>query len=190
MKPQITATIAFRLFIFSLSAQVIPISNALQTDIAKVISDYPNGFKNIAGGQVMNNPQAIEFECRAFVMDAIRCRVIKHSSTVKDIYSWEADMFKTDNFEVASKKFRAIFNSLQLLSANINGATAIFKGDYITPAESLKFTNIVFDPGEKTPELGKLKMALLLESEMLEWVIKILVYEKERDDKDRGRHID
>jgi len=42
MKP-ITATFLFVFFIFSLSAQVIPVKNALQTDIAKVVGDYPKG---------------------------------------------------------------------------------------------------------------------------------------------------
>jgi hypothetical protein len=46
MKP-LTATLTAILFILSASAQVIPVKNSLQTDIAKVISDYPNGFKNI-----------------------------------------------------------------------------------------------------------------------------------------------
>ena len=73
---------------------------------------------------------------------------------------------------------------------NINGSTAVFKGDYIKPSEAIKFTTIVLDAGDKTPELKKLKLALILETEMLEWVIKIQVYEKEREDKDKGPAID
>jgi len=189
MKP-LTATFLFILFIFSLSAQVIPIKNAFQTDIAKVISDYPNGFRNIIGEEIIQNPQSIEFECLVNVKDAIKCRLIKYSSNVKDIYSWEADMIKTDDFEVASKKFRALYNSLQHLSVNINGTNAVFKGDYIKPSESIKFTTIVLDAADKTPELKKLKLALVLETEMLEWVIKIQVYEQEREDKEKGPAID
>ena len=189
MKP-LTATIIFILFITSLPAQIIPVKNALQTDIAKVISDYPNGFRNISGEQVVENPQTIEFECKVSVKDAVKCRVIKYSSNVKDIYSWEAEMLKTDDFEEVSKKFRAIYNSLQHLSVNINGTNAVFKGEYIKPAESMKFTTIVFDAGDKTPGLKKLKVALLLETDMLDWVIRIQVYEKEREDKDKGREID
>ena len=94
MKP-LTATFIFILYISSLSAQLIPIKNALQTDIAKVISDYPNGFKNIIGDEIIENPQCLEFECCITVKGAIKCRLIKYSSTVKDIYSWEADMIKT-----------------------------------------------------------------------------------------------
>ena len=185
MKP-LTTTFIFILFVFSLSAQVIPIKNALQTDIAKVLSDYPNGFKNIIGDEILQNPQSIEFECLVTIKDAIKCRLVKYSSNVKDIYSWEADMIKTDDFETASNKFRAFYNSLQHLSVNINGTTAVFKGDYIKPSEAIKFTTIVLDAGDKTPELKKLKLALILEADMLEWEIKIQVYEQEREDKDRG----
>ena len=189
MKP-LTATFTFILFVFTLSAQVIPVKNALQTDLAKVLSDYPNGFKNIIGEQIIENPQSIEFECLLSVKDAIKCKLVKYSSNVKKIYSWEAEMTKTDDFEAAAKKFRTIYNSLQHLSVNINGSTVVFKGDYIKPSEAIKFTTIVLDPGEKTPELKKLKIALTLEAEMLEWVIKIQVYEREREDKDRGPAID
>ena len=185
MKP-LTTTFIFILFVFSLSAQVISIKNALQTDIAKVLSDYPNGFKNILGDEISQNPQSLEFECLLTIKDAIKCRLVKYSSNVKDIYSWEADMIKTDDFETASNKFRTLYNSLQHLSVNINGTTAVFKGDYIKPSEAIKFTTIVLDAGDKTPELKKLKLALILEADMLEWVIRIQVYEQEREDKDRG----
>jgi hypothetical protein len=155
-----------------------------------VVSDYPNGFKNIIGDEIIENPQSIEFECRVSIKDAIKCRLIKYSSKVKDIYSWEAEMIKTDDFEAASKKFRTIYNSLQHLSVNINGNIVVFKGDYITPSEAIKFTTVVLDAGDKTPELKKLKLALILETDMLDWVIKIQVYEKERDDKDKGPAVD
>jgi hypothetical protein len=189
MKP-LTATFLFIFFVFSLSAQVIPIKNPFQTDIAKVISDYPNGFKNIIGDEIMQNPQSIEFECLVTVKDAIKCRLIKYSSSLKDIYSWEADMIKTDDFETASKKFKELYNSLQHLSVNINGNTAVFKGDYIKPSEAIKFTTIVLDAGDKISELKNLKLALTLEADMLDWIIKIQVYEKEREDKDKGPAID
>lgn len=189
MKP-LTTTFIFILSVFSLSAQVIPIKNAFQNDIAKVISDYPNGFKNIIGSEAIQNPQSIEFECLITVKDAIKCRLIKYSSNLKDIYSWEADMIKTDDFEAASNKFRELYNSLQYLSVNINGSIAVFKGDYIKPSEAIRFNTVVLDAGDKIAELKSLKLALTLETEMLEWVIKIQVYEKEREDKDKGPVID
>lgn len=99
-------------------------------------------------------------------------------------------MLRTDDFEEAAKKFRSCYSSLQHLTVDINGVNAVFKGEYIKPSESIKFTTIVFDIGDKTPELENLKIALVLETEMLDWVIRVQVYEKQRDDKDRGPIID
>jgi hypothetical protein len=189
MKP-LTAIFTLLLFTISTTAQIVPIMNSLQTDIAKVISDYPNGFRNISGDQLMDNPQSVEFESKVLLKEAIKCRVFKFSAATKDIYSWEAEMLKTDDFDEASKKFRAIYNSIQNLSVNVNGANAVFKADFVKPSEEIKFTTIVFDTGEKLPELKQLKVALLLENEMMDWVVKIQVYEREREDKDRGRQID
>ena len=188
MKP-LTATLILILFVFFASAQIIPIKNSLQTDIAKVISDYPNGFKNITGDELIQNPQSTEFESRLEIKDA-KCKVIKYSSTTKEIFSWEGEMLKTDDFDEAAKKFRSFYNSLQHLTVNINGVNAVFKGDYIKPSEEIKFTTIVFDAKDKNEELSNLKIALVLETEMLDWTIKIQVYGKERDDKDSGRSID
>ena len=176
--------------VFLFQHRSLRVKNTFQTDIAKVISDYPHGFKNIIGDETIHNPQSIEFECLVTVKDAIKCRLIKYSSNLKDIYSWEADMIKTHDFEAASKKYRELYNSLQHLSVNINGSTTIFKGDYITPTEAIKFTTIVLDAGTKIPEFKSLKLALILETEMLEWVIKVQVYGKEREDKDKGPAID
>ena len=82
------------------------------------------------------------------------------------------------------------YNSLQHLSVTVSGANAVFKGEYVKPTESIKFTTIVFDADDKTPDLKKLKISLSMDNEMMDWVIKIQVYEKEREDKDRGAQID
>jgi hypothetical protein len=60
MKP-LTATFLFILFAFFLSDRLFQSKMLCKTDIAKVISDYPNGYKNIIGEQIMENPQSIEF---------------------------------------------------------------------------------------------------------------------------------
>ncbi len=173
-----------------LSAQIIPVKNSFQADLAKVISDYPNRFSHLAGEQLADNPQTIEYSCRAIVKDAVNCKMIKYSSASKEIYSWEAVMMVTDDFEEASKKFRSLYNAIQHLSVDINGVKAIFKGEYRQPAEAMKFTSVVFDAPDKYPELKKLKVELLLQAELLDWKIKVLVYEKEKEDDERGPQTD
>jgi hypothetical protein len=190
MKPIIAFLASVFLFITTTTAQIIPVKNALQTDIARVVNDFPNGFKNITGEEIKTNPQSVEYNSRIQPKESNECKVIKHSSAVKEIFSWEAEMLRTDDFEAAEKKFRSVYNSIQHLSADVNGTKLVFKAEYKKPSEAVKFTTIVFDAADKHPDMKHLKIALMLEVEMLEWVIKIQVYEKEREDNERGRQID
>jgi hypothetical protein len=89
----------------------------------------------------------------------IKCRIIKYSSNIKDVYSWEAEMLKSD-FEETSKKFRAIYNSLQHFPVEINGFNVVFQAEFIKPTASIKFTTPDFDAGDRTPELKKSKGCL------------------------------
>jgi hypothetical protein len=57
----------------------------------------------------------------------ISCRAFKYSSAIPDIYSWEAEMMRSDYFGAVEKKSRAIHSSLQHLSINANGANAFQK---------------------------------------------------------------
>ena len=132
------------------------------------MSDYPNGFKNISGEQVRDNPQAIEFESKAVLKESTRCRIFTYSSTSKDIYSWEAERHRTRDFNVASRKFRTTYNSLQYLFLKVNGINAVFRSEYVQPSELIKFTTLVFDTGDKTPELKRLKISLSMENEMVD----------------------
>lgn len=92
-------------------------------------------------------------------------------------------MLRSDDFEEASKKFRQSIFHFDIFSRD-KWINAVFKAEFVKQTASIKFIAIVFDTGYKTPELKKVKVALILENEMLEWVIKIQVFEKEREDKE------
>jgi hypothetical protein len=173
-----------------LSAQIIPVKNAFQTELAHVISDYTAGFKNMAGDESASNPQSREYNCRTQVKDAMDCKVIKYSSATKEIYSWEATMLKTEEFKEAEKKFHSLFNSIQNLSTNINGYRVVFKSQYEKPTEEKKFSSIIFSAAEKYADLAMLKVELLMEAGLVDWTIKVLVYEKQKEDGERGKIID
>lgn len=170
-----------------LFAQLLPVKNSFQSDLAKVISDYPSHFKNLAGESVVDNPQAAEYTCIQSVHDAVRCKVVKYSSATRDIYSWQAVMISTDNFDEAAKKFQTLFSSINNLTVEMGIDHVVIRGKFAQPSDEIKFTSVVFDAGDNKPEFKKLKVELLLEAEMMDWTVKVLVYEKEREDNERGR---
>lgn len=181
--------VAFLFFYQFLPAQLLPVKSGLQADLAKVVSDYPSHFKNLAGELIAENPQSTDYTSLLELKDAEACTVTKFSASGREVYSWQALVLTTENFEEASKKYRSLFHSIQNLSATIGEQKVVFKGTFVKPTESLKFNSVVFDcTGEETWK--NLKIEITLQTELLEWVVKILVYEKEREDDERGQIIE
>jgi len=175
---------------FSLYAQVFPVKNAFQTGLANIAGHYPNQFKEIAGEVMKENPQSIDYRSLLTLKDAEECIVTKFSAKGKEVYSWQAIMLTTDDFEEALKKFKSLYNSIQHLAVNINGTSTKLGGEYIKPVEEKKFNSIIFTAPDKHENLKKFRVELTLQSEFMDWVVKVLIYEKEREDDERGEIID
>lgn len=171
---------------YFLSAQLIPVKNSFKADLAKVISDYPNHFKNLLGEIMEENTQSTDYRSQLKIKDAEECTITKYSATGKEIYSWQAVMLKTENFEEAVKKFRSLYTSINNLSVPVNEAHILFKGNFNKPVEEKKFSSVVFEPAGNRNENLKIRIELLLQSGLFDWTISVLVYEKEKEDYERG----
>lgn len=168
----------------SLFAQLkLPLNNALTQDLKKVVADYPNQFEHLKGELIAENPQSTEYQCNLKVNGAETSHITRYSSK-KNVCSWEALMLSTESFEKARQKYRSLFQQLNNLSADIGEESNIrFKGAYEAPAEEKKFSSVLFEtePGRK------LKLELVMQfHEPMEWKVKILLYDREREDEERG----
>lgn len=174
---------------FSSRAQLkLPVANGIGPDIKKVLQDYPNRFHNLMGEVIVTNPQSVDYACNFKVNGAEEASVTKYSSANKyDIVSWQAVMLTTEAFDEAKKKFKSLFSQLNNLSAKLEeGVYLRLKGKYEEPVEQMKFTSVIFDIDNGSTTLKKLKVELTMQYELLEWKVKVLVYEKEREDNERG----
>jgi len=182
---KLLASITILLSSFHVStAQVNALSrNTIRNDVKKIIEDYPNHFQNIIGELLIENPQSSDYSSLLKISGAEECTITKYSATKKEIYSWQALMLATENFDDAKKKFRSLYSQINNLSVtgwHLNGV-------YESPEMEKKFTNVIFsfDPGNEA--LRNLKVELSIENEVMEWKIKLLVYGRERDDDERGQ---
>ena len=80
MKKCILVFITLISFCF-VSAQIIPVKNPFQTDIAKVIAEYPGHFKNLLGELLVENPQSADYKSLLNLKDAEECIVTKYRAT-------------------------------------------------------------------------------------------------------------
>jgi hypothetical protein len=154
----------------------------LFSGVEQVIRDYPNQFKNITGELITENPQSTDYRCTIKIDNTEESFITKYTATDKEIYSWQALVLTTENFEEAKRKFKSLFSELnnRLIDA------AYLKGTYEAPAEEKKFTNVLFSFPTSDGNFKKLKVELVMEAALMEWKVRLLIYDRERADNEQG----
>ncbi len=164
----------------------LPAANGTGSDIKKVLADYPNGFQNIIGDVIAVNSQSTKYECRIAVSGAEETSVTRFSGEMNTM-SWEAAMLSTESFNKAKQRFRVLFGQLNNLPITLSGQTYRLRGDYAVPSEEAKFTSVVFFAEPAKESVKKLRAELIIEFYApIEWKVKLLVYDREKDDDESG----
>jgi len=151
-----------------------------------ILNDYPNRFLNLTGDLIEEQTQSAWYNSKECLEGASQCRVIKYSASGKDVYSWEARFPVYEEFTDARKQFRKLYNQLQQVNFTSGNSQYSLRAKYTEPTEDRKFNSILFMAGNTTASPEKLRVELLLEADMLEWTVRVLVYDKERDDNEKG----
>ncbi len=186
VKPLVFITIV-ALFCNTLGAQLkLPAIKGLGNDVKKVIEDYPNRFINLMGEIITENTQSTDYQCN-FKINGAEEAIITRYSAKKEVCSWQALMLTTDNFEIARQKFKSLYNQLNNLSVIFGGTSFRLKGKYESPDEKNKFTSVLFSFEPANESAKKLKIEITMQVyEPMEWKVKVLVYDREREDDERG----
>lgn len=186
--PKLTILFLISLFIVSTAQAQIRFpagNNSVRDEIAKVMQDYPNHFKSLAGDILLQDPQSTNFTSTIKISGAEDCSVTKYSSGNKEIYSWQAIMLITEDFEEAEKKYKKLYTQLNNMPLKLDKVQPYrFTALYEPPTESRKFNTILFSASES--EVKKLKLELSMRFEFPEWKVSMMVYEREREDDERG----
>ena len=163
-----------------------PAVNTFQADVENVIIDYPNNFRHYVGDELLVNPQSTDYTSLLKIRGSEECLITKYPAKKRDKYSFQAVLLTTDDFEKATNSFSHFFNQLNNLCIRFAKQTFLLKGDYQSPDEERKFTSTVFSTDSWEEGVKHMKVELLMEYMLTEWKVKLLVYEKEREDNERG----
>lgn len=164
----------------------LPSTSPLSSEIKQLVADYPNHFSNILGDIIEKNPQSTDYNCSVKITDAEKSTITIYSSDKKTICGWEGLMLTTENFEDAKKKYKTLYTQLNNLDASAGDGDFRFKGNYDAPVEEKKFAGSILTPDNKTNPFSKLKLEISLQYELLEWKVRLLIYDKEREDDEPG----
>ena len=182
MKPIVKTLALLTIFFLSATIAMAQIlkpapANSIAAYVQRVIDDYPNHFNNIIGEVIIQNPQSTDYQCNFKVNGAEECTITKYSSEKYQVLSWQALMLTTEDFNKAKQLFRSSYNELNTVTT----ASMQLKGTYEAPSEDKKFTAILFSLRPVTESFKKLKVELVMESQGMDWKIKVLVYDLDQE---------
>lgn len=159
----------------------------LRNALEKVITDFPKNFASLKSEVLNAGPQTVEYASLLSFKTAEQNTITLYSGT-EPVYSWQALMYRNEEFEAASKKYRTLYNGLKGMSLTLNrDYTYGLSGKYDSPEESKKFSSTVFQLLPDASNLPNIKVELSMQYELLEWKIYLMVYQKEREDDERGK---
>lgn len=155
--------------------------------LEKVLIDFSKGFSTLKGEVVNNNPQSVEYASLLLFKSAEQNSITEYSGK-EPVYSWQAQMLTTEEFPVAEKKYKSLYKDLKNISLTLNRDYSYgLSGDYDEPSESRKFATTVFRLTPSASSLPKVRVELSIQYEMMEWKVYLTVYQKEREDNERGK---
>jgi hypothetical protein len=165
----------------------IPVTNnELRGNLSKVISEFGNQFSEIKGPVTNENPQTTEYSS-TLKFEGAEDNVITEYKGIKSIYSWQATLLTTEDFEEANKKYKWLCNQLKVMTVTIDGHYSYSLDGKIDPAvESKAFSSSIFTLMPAASNLPRIRIEAGLQFQFPEWKVQLLVYEKERNDNERG----
>jgi hypothetical protein len=170
-------SIAFLAHAATSSAQDV-FSNNTNIALEKVIKDFPNRFHNIRGEVLVQHPTTTEYKSTIQVPGSSSCVVTKYSLPDTDSYSWNCHVFASREFTQAKNKFREIYDQIENTIIKVEGEKPfIVSGQYRTPYEQRKLTNIAFELLPASGDMKSMKIDLSIEQVQTEWKVTLNVYD-------------
>src|SRR5688572_16196119 len=88
-------------------------NTGLRHDLQKVVESFPHQFQEIRGAEVAKNPQTVEYASLVKPAGAQETMIVKYSTELKPVYSWQTVLLTTEDYDDAAKKYKAVYNQLE-----------------------------------------------------------------------------
>jgi hypothetical protein len=161
------------------------VNSGIRIDLEKVIADFPKQFASLKGEVMVQNPQTIQYASLLNFSGSEESSIIEYSAA-RPMYSWQATMLTTESYEEASKKYKALCSQVKGMTIKLSDYTFSLTGDYEAPEESRIFSTSVYHLLPAATNLPKMKVEVSMQYSIPEWKVSLTVYDKEREDQDRG----
>lgn len=157
-------------------------TNNTHSALQKVISDFPNHFRNIRGNLVSEEPQSSDYASTVQIPGTLNTVITRYSADEKEVFSWKCIVAADEEFDIASKRYKDLYNQIRNSIIKVDGEKPfILNGTYESPTEEKRFTTSAFYLLPSSGDLKKCKVEISLEYYVTEWKLSLLVYDQEEE---------
>lgn len=160
--------------------------SSFKNDMQQIVAEFPLQFRGLRGEVLAKNPQTIEYASLLKPQGAVECWVTQYSSSNRPVYTWQATMLSTEEFEEAARKYKALFSQLKGMNVRYVADQYTLQGKMMPPAEERNFMTSVLTVAEAPAPWRKLRVEVTMQFEFPEWKVGVSVFEREKEDDQRG----
>jgi hypothetical protein len=162
----------------------VRVPNNLRPAVEKVLSTYSDHYSPIKGDTVSVSKTSIVYASKVKPESAENCTLTEYLNTDKYDYSWEAVLYNSEEFETAAKKYNTTCQQLKNMTMRTGGESCKMEGEYEAPGETKNFYSTVFTPSTVNPALDRVRVEVLLQSDLTSWTLRVLVYDRVHEDRE------
>jgi hypothetical protein len=157
-----------------------------QQSFQAIIGDFPYNYRHIMGGLVDKTGDFEQYASSVKLPGAETCVIGIYHSSLDTTASWQAVMFKSEEFKAAGREYRRLYHELKACKMKTTDGSAYFlAGHFEEPAEELDFITsklVIETPDERYHEFS---IELELIYELDHWVVRVNLVSKKRDNEVR-----
>ena len=150
--------------------------------LQSVLEDYPNNFHNISGESIIEQGEVEQYESTVQLPGAEACIIGRYHSVIDTTASFQAIMFRAEEFEEAAKQYRSIYKQLKASPVvMVDGSKLYFKSEFSEPDNSFDFIVSTFTFPSHDRRFMGFRIDLELVYIMNEWTVNINMGRKKDD---------
>jgi len=152
--------------------------------IDSVLRDFPNNLRNITGDLVLAQGEFENYASMVELPGAEHCIITRWHSIDDTTASWQAQMFRSEDFGEASKQYHELFRQLQRCYLKlVDGSIIQLSGDWEPAKEEAAFTTSTLRLQTGDWRYREVKVELELVYLFSDWAVRINIVSKKRDDQ-------
>lgn len=155
--------------------------------IDSVLRDFPYNLRHISGDLVLAQGEFENYASTVELPGAASCTITRWHSIEDTTASWQAQMYRGEDFPAASKQYQELFGLLKGCYLRlVDGSTFFLAGDWEPAKEEAPFTTSTLRVQTGDERYREVKVEVELVFLVTEWAVNVNIVSKKRDDQVGG----